>query len=560
MSRDISTHGKILVSALARVRENPVSFGLIPAFLFLLAFIPRAVDLGTGLTTDELAWLSRAPHFISSLAQGNYSGTYAVIHPGVTVMWFSGICMKLFIRPGMDFPHSLSVARFPVVLITSLGIVLMFFLLRCLLPEKTALLASVLIALDPFYLAHSRFIHLDALVTTFMALSVLSFLVWIRRPQTSGFLLMAGGFLGIGLLTKQPAESLFPYFLLVLVVWRVVLFRNGARDKEKTCGAGSSSPFIRPVLQPFLLLLLIAGVVFVIFWPVMWVAPLATVQKLGAGLENVVENPHERTGYFLGKVTTTDNYGPVFYSLVLAMRLTPLTLVFSSLGFLLCAWSLWKGKFSKENLTLLFLLLFIALFTLLMTIGEKKFDRYLLPVFPMVDILAAMGICTCSAFVARRIHGTRSTIPGGILTGNRWFGVLLILIVVLQAALIVPVAPYYLSYFNPVVLGGPAHAPEYLLVGWGEGQDLAAAYLNTKSGARYLKVYVQYSGFSQYFQGQITKDPAAADYIVFYSCAVQRHYDEGLWNRYREKTPEKVVVLNGIEYCWIYPVQKGEQG
>lgn len=559
MHRDSSTYGNILVSALARVRENPVSFALIPAFLFLLAFIPRAVDPGTGLTTDELAWLSRAPRFISALAQGNFSGTYAVIHPGVTVMWLSGICMKLFIRPGMDFPTTLAIARFPVVLITSLGIVLMFFFLRCLLPEKTALLASVLIALDPFYLAHSRFIHLDALLTTFMVLSVLSFLVWIRRPRASVFLLMAGGFLGIGLLTKQPAESLIPYFLLVLVLWQLVLVRQGAPEGEKTCGGWFSAPSIRSVLQPFLILLLIAGVVFVIFWPVMWVAPLATVQKLGAGLENVVENPHERIGYFLGRVTTTDNYGPGFYPLVLAMRLTPLTLVFSLLGFLLCAGWLWKRKFSRENLTLFFLLLFIALFTLLMTIGEKKFDRYLLPVFPMVDILAALGICTCSAFVAGRMHGTGST-TGGILTGGRWFTGLLLLVVVLQAALIVPVAPYYLSYTNPVVLGGPAHAPEYLLIGWGEGQDLAAAYLNTRPGADQLKVFVQYSGFSQYFSGQITKDAAAADYLVFYSCAVQRLYDEELWNRYREKTPEKVIVLNGIEYCWIYPVQKGEPG
>ena len=46
---------------------------------------------------------------------------------------------------------------------------------------------------------------------------------------------------------------------------------------------------------------------------------------------------------------------------------------------------------------------------------------------------------------------------------------------------------------------------------------------------------------------------ARADYIVFYSSMVQRHYNEDLWNLYRNKTPEKVIVLNNIEYCWIYP-------
>jgi len=553
MNWDISALGETISSTLNKLRENPVSFGIIPVIIFLLAFIPRAVNLGTGLTTDELAWLSWAQHFIDALLQGNYSGTYIEIHPGVTVMWLSGVFMKLFLRPGMDFPQYLSVARFPVVLITSLGIVLMFFLMRALVPEKTAILASVLIAMDPFYLAHSRFIHLDALVTTFMALSLLSFLVWVRQPQKPVFLVMVGGFLGLALLTKQPAECLIPFFLLALIIRQILISYNSIRNLKKTCADCFSIPFFRSILKPFLIILVIAGVLFVLFWPAMWVAPVTTVQKLEAGLVNVVENPHERLGYFLGVVTTTDNYGFLFYPVVLVMKLTPLTLVFSLVGILGLLYSFGKSKFSDENLTVIFLLLFIALFSMLMTIGEKKMDRYLLPVFPYIDILAAMGICVCCLFISSRIHRIGNKKSKGIFTGDNWYGVLVILVVVLQATLIVPIAPYYLSYSNPVVLGGPQHAPEYLLVGWGEGQDLAAAYLNNKTGAEHLKVFVQYSGFAQYFRGETTNDLASADYIVFYSCAVQRHFNEDEWNRYRNKTPEKVIVLNNIEYCWIYP-------
>ena len=553
MNWDISALGETISSTLNKLRENPVSFGIIPVIIFLLAFIPRAVNLGTGLTTDELAWLSWAQHFIDALLQGNYSGTYVVYHPGVTVMWLSGVFMKLFLRPGMNFPQYLSVARFPVVLITSLGIVLMFFLMRGLVPEKTAILASVLIAMDPFYLAYSRFIHLDALVTTFMALSLLSFLVWVRQPQKSVFLVMVGGFLGFALLTKQPAECLIPFFLLALVIRQCIISYNGIRDLKKACTDCFSIPFFRSVLKPFLIILVIAGVLFVLLWPAMWVAPINTVLKLGEGLENVVENPHERIGYFLGVVTTTDNYGPLFYPVVLLMKLTPVTLVFFIVAIVGLLYSFRKSKFSDENLTVILLLLFIALFGMLMTIGEKKMDRYILPVFPYVDILAAMGICVCYSFISSRVRRTGNRKYKGIFTGDRWYGVLVILVLVLQAALIVPIAPYYLSYSNPVVLGGPQHAPEYLLVGWGEGLDLAAAYLNNKTGAEHLRVFAQYPGFEPYFKGKMTLDTVSADYIVFYSCEVQRHYNEDVWNRYRNETPEKVIVLNNIEYCWIYP-------
>jgi 4-amino-4-deoxy-L-arabinose transferase-like glycosyltransferase len=302
-----------------------------------------------------------------------------------------------------------------------------------------------------------------------------------------------------------------------------------------------------------LIILVIAGVLFVLFWPAMWVAPITTVQNLEAGLEKVVENPHEGWGYFLGVVTTTDNYGPLFYPVVLIMKLTPVTLVFSLVGILGLLYAFRKSKFSDENLTVIFLLLFIALFYLLMTISEKKMDRYLLPVFPYIDILAAMGICICYSFISSRICRTLNSKSRGMFAGGRGYGVLVILVIVLQAALIVPIAPYYLSYSNPVVLGGPQHAPEYILVGWGEGMDLAAAYLNNKTGAKQMTVFEQYSGFEDYFKGKTTRDMARADYIVFYSSMVQRHYNEDLWNLYRNKTPEKVIVLNNIEYCWIYP-------
>jgi uncharacterized membrane protein len=53
----------------------------------------------------------------------------------------------------------------------------MWWSCRCLLGERTALLGVIFIGLDPFYLALSQVLHVDALLATFMGLSVLSLLV-----------------------------------------------------------------------------------------------------------------------------------------------------------------------------------------------------------------------------------------------------------------------------------------------------------------------------------------------------------------------------------------------
>jgi hypothetical protein len=106
MQTDVSIPGETISSPLKKLRENPVSFCIIPAIIFLLAFIPRAVDLGTGVTVDELLWLKRAPFFMDALLQGHFSGTYQAIHPGVTVMWLSGVFMKLFLQPVWIFPST----------------------------------------------------------------------------------------------------------------------------------------------------------------------------------------------------------------------------------------------------------------------------------------------------------------------------------------------------------------------------------------------------------------------------------------------------------------------
>lgn len=72
--------------------------------IFLLSLSLRATDLGTGLTTDEILWIDRAPGFIDAILSHQWDETYKVPHPGVVTMWLSGISIKVF--NGSDFPKS----------------------------------------------------------------------------------------------------------------------------------------------------------------------------------------------------------------------------------------------------------------------------------------------------------------------------------------------------------------------------------------------------------------------------------------------------------------------
>nr|NIO70897.1 phospholipid carrier-dependent glycosyltransferase [Anaerolineae bacterium] len=174
--------------------------------LFLLALVPRAFGLDVFVTADERRWIERSVQFFSALSVGDFADTFQTGHPGVTTKWTgtAGLLARYLsqarqpslaglwafleavpVRPSVSVEY-LPVMRFPTVLLTSACVVAVYFMVRRIFGDRVALLSGVLLALDPFYLSHSRVIHHDALATTFMTLAVLSFLIcaWHSRWRT----------------------------------------------------------------------------------------------------------------------------------------------------------------------------------------------------------------------------------------------------------------------------------------------------------------------------------------------------------------------------------------
>ena len=302
----------------------------------------------------------------------------------------------------------------------------------------------------------------------------------------------------------------------------------------------------------------IGGLVFVVFWPAMWVDPIQSVTKIFSAAKRVTELGHYSGTFFNG--TVSQNLGLAsgyYYPVTYLWRTTPVVL----LGLPLAGWGfITKRKpFNQQGawLTFIGLILGVIVYTLAMTAGEKKLERYFLPVYAPLDLVAGMGWAFLVYWIKERSIPNLSR-----------YSPILVLVPVLatQIVLCLRTYPYYYSYYNPV-MGGSRKAPSVMQIGWGEGLDQAAHYLNQKPEAEKLRVLSWYSAgsFSYFFKGQALnlgfdnefnegekKNLAKSDYVVVYVNQIQRNRPEELLDYLSELEPEKTIWINGIEYVRIY--------
>jgi 4-amino-4-deoxy-L-arabinose transferase-like glycosyltransferase len=575
------------------VKRSDRSFALSPLgwaiLLFLLALVPRLPGLRLFLTTDEPFFTQEAASVIAAFLRGEFQGTYWHFYPGVTMSWLSGLGLGAqwmlarlagaTIRP-LDTYNSDSIVdlivavRLPYVLLTAGGAAGFYALVRTLWGHRMALIGALFITFDPFYLAHSRVAHGDAPVTVFMGLSALAFFVYLRTPFPSlgreavrgeeskerrhrRWLILSAMMGALAALTKAPGQFMA---LLVVVVgvgdWLLKSWRVGG-------------PNWRLARRWLIDLLLWGGVfafLFVALWPAMWVDPAGTLVRMLDETFGKVEEGH--LVFFMGQPVLKPGLG--FYLYVIPFRLTPVTLIGSLASVVLIGlrWRNLVGKRGQEGplpgsyATAGLLWIFIVSLFLFGNLSPKKQDRYLLPLFPPLDLLAAFAFVQISEVVHLRI-GKWTNTKGIIRTTHYAMGnAVLTALFLLHAIPAFTAYPYYLAYFNPL-MGGLPRAIDTTLVGWGEGLERAAAYLNQHPSAEQLYVAaVPAQTFLPYFRGRgenfYTNDVALrADYAVLYISQVQRLAPSPEIVRYfMAMEPEHTVYVLGVPYAWIYPGPK----
>jgi hypothetical protein len=537
---------------------------LLLAGVFLTIALPRWLVVSQTATADETKWVARAANFSAALSSGDLAGTYQSEHPGVTTMWAGTLGLKtLFpdyaaLSPGQLAPYevdlflvahgytplqALVAGRRLMVLFNALVLTLLFVYARRLLDLQTALLATAFTAFSPFLAAHMHLMHLDGLAGSLMVLSLVTFLSY-ADGQRKFDLLLSGIAAGLAWITKTPAFALGPILLFISLLMILTKRKNGRMDWAAMRGS-----FLSLLIWTFLGLFTL-----ILFWPVMWVEPLDTLNRIFQDALGYVGGGHGSPVFFNGTIYS-DGRIPAsvfsFYPLTYLWRSTPVVLLGLGMA-VLALWRRWSPLDRRTARdTVIALLLYTFLFTFFMTLGSKKFDRYLIPVYPALHLVSAAGWVG----LARRFtEPARKALLLVLILG---------MLIAWQFLSLRSVAPYYLSYYNPV-LGGSRRAPLVMQIGWGEGLDAAGRYLSAKPGSRDLIVATWYpSALKYYFDGEeitlkANLTPAAiqaADYAVVYINQWQRAVPSAFLDEFATRDPEHIIEINGLEYVRIYDLQ-----
>ncbi|RME70326.1 MAG: phospholipid carrier-dependent glycosyltransferase, partial [Chloroflexi bacterium] len=531
--------------------------------IFLVAFLPRVLALDAYVAPDEGKWIYRSAHFLQALLTGNLAQTTSVaatpevevLAPAVPTMWTGalGLVVKYWAdgsRASTGLAAYLSTiprqtekipldfypwTRFPTVLLTSLTIPVFYRLLLKLIGNREALLAALLLALDPFFIGLSRVIHHDALVSIFITISLLALLVYRQSGHRRRWFIISGASGGLALLTKPTA--LYLVIFVGLFLWY---------ESE-----GGPPAFRRPVQRAFVLNTLMWGLIalltFVAFWPAMWIAPVDTLSALFDRALNAVGG-NNNYSLIPAPGNPLPELGFLFY---------PVNWLFKStlpvwVGLIALALGRRQGRLRRQSPhpsadlpsvpALKWLTIFVLLFLLLLIPADTRDIRYFLPAIPALYALAAAGIIILTGRLSAVASATRFWFPG--------------LLLAIQFGLTIIYYPYFVDYWNPLI-GGPWLAPRLVKIGSGEGLDQMGRYLSRKPNAADLTVAVSFwESFVPFFPGRYTKPhyDEEADYIIIYRRQIQnRNPFPEYWTYFSMRNPEHKISLVGLDYVWLYP-------
>ena len=549
-----------------------IALGLIGALIWL----PRRVTLNRVVITDEINWFDRSGNFWLALKQGNYAETYQKEHPGVTLMWIGAAAYQQSYRDyqienpeyadrltlnyfvdGVSKQNPLAIlveSRKILALVNTLILLLAYWYARRMIGIGPALLGFALIAFDPFHLALTRVMHLDGLLADFFLLSLLAYISYTQERKLPT-LIVSGVSAGLAWLTKSPG------FILVPTLGVIALLQAWQKLRQE-----KQVPLVRLIWQeawPLIVWGLTGVVVFVAAWPAMWVEPLNVLSKMFGMAETYASSGHDSDIFFNGQIIAGNDFGLryfYFYPLTFLWRTTPLVIVglFAFvMGFIRQIKPLADPKIRRFS-TILLLASFV--FTLVMTFAQKKFDRYIIPVYPPMDILAGLGWVVCILWLKDKLRLRTRTVAVAVIP---------VIVIILQAASSLSLFPDMFAYYNPL-MGGGRKALQVMQIGWGEGLDQAALYLNQKPDAENLVVSSWYGlgPFSFFFNGKVVNIPTgtiidsdwqaihASDYIVVYVHQWQRNMPAELLAELANQTPVHTIWINGIEYVRIYKQKK----
>lgn len=464
----------------------------------LLIIFPRVLKLDAFWAADEKVWVAHTEVFTQKLATLQWTQLLQEAHPAITLQWLGAL--------GVRF-DSFGAKKLPIVWGQIIILFFIWYVFTKLWGRAGGAAAVVFLAVDPLLFAHMRVYEMESLLALFFVLS-LGLLFLFQKTRAARYLVFAGIVAALAVLSKLPGISLVPVTFLVL-------FLDGFAEKKwlKNSGIWVLAFAITAVVVFPSLVLDFFGV-------------MAAIKDFFAG--DTFNEMHRM--------------GPWYYLRTLVFYSAPVQILgLLALPALLVGW--------KKQRTLVLeaavLLATAIIFVVIMSLGIKKGDRYILTAFLLLDVL------TAAVFMRLRILRSEQK--------NKIVAMVILALFALgaiwQEVIILKVFPDNLAYLNPLTKNwyGDRRA------GWGEGLEVAAAYLNNKPEAKKMTVASYYPGeFGRKFIGTAVSanryEDAGIAYVVLYRAMKERGdaWETEAFDYFKNQKPEKVIAFNGVEFVWIY--------
>lgn len=515
---------------------------LIVLLLLIVAGVPRLLGLGTFLTADEKNWIGRSYEFVRAFKDFRFNDMLQTTHPGVTTLWMAGasITVKMFVDSVpfsfTNLVHFVKASQLPIALANTLAVPVLYVFLRSLWPKRrfTAVAAALFVALDPFFIGYSRVVHVDALLASLLFLAALAIIIYAKNQFSRRWLIIAALFSAASLLTKFPAVFLFPFFVLVVGVYEWQNIQRGRIDPTR---------FKEAVLG-----LSIIVITVLLVWPaLLWVPnPAGNLTIIREDISLAAVTPHDMTQEY--------SLNSAHYLYALATRTSPLIWLFIGGYFISRAWRLGKKRSARlaDLAPELLLVSYIFFFVVMMTLGAKKGDRYILPVFPALDVLAALGFVSLVSSIAKSIELRMKHYESRVFR------------LVLNAVFVIPVIylaftvysyhPYTIAYSNPLL---PDNLSQEL--GWGEGLEQVGAWLSQQAPQATVASWYpeELAAFtSARVQHINAHEHPVVEYVVLYRNMFGRDpahpANDFIDEYYRKQEPVFVATVARKEFAWVF--------
>jgi 4-amino-4-deoxy-L-arabinose transferase-like glycosyltransferase len=523
---------------------------------------------------DEPLWFDgRIARYWKNIGERDWKGTNISDKPGITValatgpaLWFKGTKDYKTAHVGgevislkNDVESFYLAYRLPLLIVITLLLPLFYFFLERLLGRRSALLAYVLIATSPILIGMSKIINPDSLLWLFTPLSLLSYLVFQKRGSYR-YLIFAGIFLGLALLTKYVSNILFVFFLGLIFLEYLYHAKYALVP---------FALYLKRSLKHLALLAFAALTTFYLLFPAVWIKPYKVVtstllsqafekvaplfgiillvilldqwwnrSRLTTGILSVLARGKQYLAWFIGGVfllallVTVGNTwsGMPLYSFSELLS-SPKTIAGQSdfigifltnfypfifgvapivfVALFLTPFLFFRKHWSESDAlrTSFYLIIFILLYYLGTTVNNvAAIVRYQIILFPLAAIIAGITIEYLLAHGHHYFKLKNAPTPVGTA-----------LILVVLGTLTLITTPFPLSYASSFL---PAcyHTD---VKDMGAGSYEAAAYLNSLPGAEDMLIWTDKDGVCKFFVGRcsssqsyLTLRERGLDYIV----------------------------------------------